>query len=200
MIKSPLKWHTEERLLSELKPWKGNPRQATKKQVKDLTNSLERFNLAAPLIINTDNTIIGGHFRYKILKKNGHKEIDVRVPNRKLNKKEVEELNLRLNKNLGEWDWDSLGNFDLDSLLDVGFDESFIQSFGSMKKLKEDNLELANYGRFRPNSKSCWVQIYNIYGQVARELADPVIKHLEKFPTTDEALSEMFKFLVEKWI
>lgn len=121
MANKSITWHTEKRLLDDLKPMEGNPRQATEKQVKDLTRSLEQFNLAAPLIINTDNTIIGGHFRFKILKDNGHKEIDVRIPNRKLTQEEVRELNLRLNKNLGEWDIDLLANFGEDSLSDIGF-------------------------------------------------------------------------------
>lgn len=121
MANKPIEWRTEKRKLQELKSMEGNPRQATEKQVKDLTRSLEQFNLAAPLIINTDNTIIEGHFRFKILKDNGHKEIDVRIPNRKLTQEEVRELNLRLNKNLGEWDIDLLANFGEDSLSDIGF-------------------------------------------------------------------------------
>lgn len=47
--------------------------------------------------------------------------IDVRVPNRKLTAKEVEELNLRLNKNLGEWAFDKLANFHEVTLQEVGF-------------------------------------------------------------------------------
>jgi DNA modification methylase len=103
--------------------WGRNPRQATEAQTKDLEKSLDRFNLADPLIINTDNTIIGGHFRYDLLiKKFGKdKTVDVRVPDRKLSAKQVEELNLRLNKNLGEWNFDLLSNFDEDLLTDVGF-------------------------------------------------------------------------------
>jgi DNA modification methylase len=33
------------------------------------------------------------------------------------------ELNLRLNRNTGEWDWELLKGFDMDLLLDVGFDD-----------------------------------------------------------------------------
>jgi len=115
-------WKSEKRKLSELKEWERNPRQATEKETEDLTKSLNRFNLADPIIINTDNTIIGGHLRYRILKKKGVKEVDVRIPERKLNVKEVEELNLRLNKNLGHWDYDLLANFDEDLLADIGFE------------------------------------------------------------------------------
>jgi len=116
-------WHTERRKIADLKPFPENPRQATEKQWKDLEKSLSKFNLAAPLIINQDNTVIGGHFRLKILKKKGVKEIDVRVPNRLLSKEEVKELNLRLNKNLGEWDFELLGNFEEELLQEVGFDK-----------------------------------------------------------------------------
>lgn len=124
-------WKSEKRKLSELKGWERNPRQATEKETEDLTKSLNRFNLADPIIINTDGTIIGGHFRYRILKKKGIKEVDVRIPERELNEKEVEELNIRLNKNLGHWDYDLLANFDQDLLLDVGFgEEELMMEFG----------------------------------------------------------------------
>ena len=125
-----IKWHTEKRKLADLKDWERNPRQATTKQKEDLEKSLNRFDLADPLIINTDNTIIGGHFRKRILKEKGIEEVDVRIPSRKLTDKEVEELNLRLNKNLGEWNLDLLANFSEDLLKDVGFDDELDEIFG----------------------------------------------------------------------
>jgi len=115
-------WKTEKRKLSELHPWERNPRQATDKQAQDLSKSLDKFNLADPLIVNTDNTIIGGHFRYKILKEKQIEEIDVRMPDRKLTDKEIKELNIRLNKNLGSWNFDELANFDEEILKDIGFE------------------------------------------------------------------------------
>ena len=115
-------WKTEKRKLSDLKPCEWNPRKASKKQTDDLGRSLEKFSLADPLIINTDNTLVGGHFRTKVLKEKGVDEVDVRVPNRELTEEEVKELNIRLNKNSGEFDWDLLANFDMDFLQDVGFE------------------------------------------------------------------------------
>ena len=117
-------WNTEKRKISELKPAEYNPREMTDKQAKDLTVSLERFDLADPIVINTDNTIIGGHQRIKILTDVGRNEVDVRVPSRKLSLKEEQELNLRLNRNLGQWDYDALANFDQEMLLDVGFESA----------------------------------------------------------------------------
>ena len=115
-------WHTEKRRISELRPARYNPRQLTEKQSKDLSTSLERFNLADPIVINKNNTIIGGHQRINILKQSGDMEVDVRIPSRKLTEGEEKELNLRLNKNLGEWDYDALANLDEDMLKDVGFE------------------------------------------------------------------------------
>ena len=130
-IKKMINWKTEKRKLNELRPWERNPRQATEKQWQDLERSLEKFSLADPLIINKDNTIIGGHFRWKVLKEKGIEEVDVRVPDRQLSEKEVEELNVRLNKNLGEWDYDLLANFDEDLLKGIGFgDEELDEIFG----------------------------------------------------------------------
>lgn len=120
-----MKWHNETRKIDELIPAKYNPRQLTEKQAKDLDNSLTKFDLADPIVINTNNTIIGGHQRIELLKRKGITEVDVRVPERELNQDEEKELNVRLNKNLGEWSFDKLANeFELDDLKDWGFDEN----------------------------------------------------------------------------
>lgn len=62
-----IKWHSEKRKIAELNPAPYNPRQMTEKQAKDLGTSLERFGLADPIVINLNNTIIGGHQRINIL-------------------------------------------------------------------------------------------------------------------------------------
>ena len=56
-----IEWHNEKRKIKELVPYVSNPRQITEKQAEDLKKSLDKFGLAASLVINTDNTIIGGH-------------------------------------------------------------------------------------------------------------------------------------------
>ncbi len=75
-----------------------------------------------PIIVNSDNTVIGGHQRLKIIKELGATE----VPTVRLNlsKEDEKELNIRLNKNTGEFDLDILANnFDIDELKDWGFKE-----------------------------------------------------------------------------
>ena len=106
--------------INKLKPATYNPRQISTKQYKDLKSSVEKFGLVDPIITNKDFTIIGGHQRYKICKELKHKEIDCVVLD--LSKEEERELNIRLNKNTGDFDMDILANeFDIDELVDWGF-------------------------------------------------------------------------------
>ena len=106
--------------INKLKPATYNPRQISTKQYNDLKKSIERFGLVDPIIVNKDMTIIGGHQRYKICKALKHTEIDCVVLD--LSKEEERELNIRLNKNTGDFDMDILANeFDIDELTDWGF-------------------------------------------------------------------------------
>jgi len=70
------------------------------------------------------HTIIGGHQRKHVLEASGVKEIECWIPDRELSDKEVEELNIRLNKNTGSWDFDILANnFELEDLKEWGFED-----------------------------------------------------------------------------
>jgi DNA modification methylase len=120
-------WTTQRRKLGDLVDWPRNPRSLTLKQAQDIEASLHKFGLADPPVINTDNVLIGGHQRKRILlimrDFGADAEIDVRVPSRPLSEREVEELNIRLNKNTGSFDFDALANtFDTDDLLAWGFE------------------------------------------------------------------------------
>ena len=119
-------WSSEKRYLKDLLPWDRNPRILSKEQEANLKESLSRFGVVEPPAINTDNTIIGGHMRSRVMglmeEFGDDAEIDVRVPSRKLTDAEVEELNVRLNKNTGSFDFSALQtDFELDNLLDWGF-------------------------------------------------------------------------------
>ena len=130
-------WHTETRKLKDLKPHPHNPRRLTKEQRGHIKASLEKFGVAEKPIINTDGTVIGGHQRLKVLKEMGVKEIEVWVPDQPLDAKQVDELNIRLNKNTGEWDFDILANaWDMGDLLNWGFSaEELTGCFGDIEKV-----------------------------------------------------------------
>lgn len=54
----------------------------------------------------------------------GNAEVDVYVPSRALSEEEVSELNIRLNRNAGEWDTEILANeWEPTDLIDWGFTE-----------------------------------------------------------------------------
>ena len=123
-----IQWHLEKRKLSELKDYSKNPRSLSKKQLEHLKISLEKFGLIDKPIINTDNILIGGHQRKKILKSLNISECECYVPDHTLTEKEIEELNIRLNKNTGEWDFDILANqWDIGDLLSYGFEDDELQ-------------------------------------------------------------------------
>jgi len=126
--------------INKLKPATYNPRQISTKQYKDLKQSIEKFGLVDPIITNKDFTIIGGHQRYKICKELKHKQIDCVVLD--LSKEEERELNIRLNKNTGEFDIDILANeFDIDNLVDWGF--KHIDLDINIDKIEEDTEDVA---------------------------------------------------------
>lgn len=107
-----------------LKPASYNPRKWSEKAIKDLTESVRQFGLVDPIICNSakgrENIVIGGHFRLKIAKDLGFKQVPVvyvHIPDIK----REQELNLRLNKNTGEFDFNLLAEFDESFLAGVGF-------------------------------------------------------------------------------
>lgn len=110
--------------ITALNPSPYNPRKWDKEAEKQLTESIKSFGLVDPIIVNSApdrrNIVIGGHFRLKVAKDLGYKEIPVVYINIPDIAKE-KELNLRLNKNTGEWDWNLLADFDETFLSNVGF-------------------------------------------------------------------------------
>jgi ParB-like chromosome segregation protein Spo0J len=115
-------WSLENIRIDSLLEHPKNPRMLTNKQYMDLSQSIEKFGLIDKPIINADYLIIGGHQRLKVLAEEGCDYCDCWVPSRLLNQDEVDELNIRLNKNTGDWDWDILANdWEMDDLMEWGF-------------------------------------------------------------------------------
>lgn len=138
MAKTPLVWNTEKRIASDLVPHAKNPRSLSEKQQKDLEASITKFNYVELVTVNSDNTVLAGHARLKVLIALGRaeEEIEVRAPNRTLTPKECEEYLLRSNKNTGSWDHELLRAFDTSFLLDIGFDDA------DLSNIWDDVLEL----------------------------------------------------------
>jgi DNA modification methylase len=115
-----------EKEIKELIEAEYNPRRLTKDQYKQLKDSLLRFGVVDPVLVNINeerkNIIIGGHQRTKVWSDLGNKTIPCVELNLTLDQEK--ELNVRLNKNTGEFDFDMLANyFEETELIEWGFDE-----------------------------------------------------------------------------
>lgn len=147
--KFDINWTIEKRKISSLKDYHKNPRKISKEQEEKLKASLCKFGLIDKPIINTDNVIIGGHQRKKTLKKLGFKEIEVYVPHRELTEKEVEELNITLNRVHGDFDLEILSTqFNAIDLVNWGF---------NLEELKLDDMENIENKKEKENNhlKTC---------------------------------------------
>ena len=110
--------------ITELNPAPYNPRKWSEEAIAQLTDSIKQFGLVDPILVNgakeRHNVVIGGHFRLKVAKELGFKEVPVvyiDIPDLGREK----QLNIRLNKNLGDWDYTLLAEFDEKLLADIGF-------------------------------------------------------------------------------
>jgi DNA modification methylase len=128
----------EIKKISELTPAPYNPRESTEKQESQLKQSLKKFGVVEPIIYNKQTGyIVGGHFRVRELQKLGYTEIECVIVD--LSEEDEKELNIRLNANTGQWDWDELANnFELEDLNDWGLE---VPNMKHELEAEDDNFE-----------------------------------------------------------
>jgi len=143
--------------ISELRHPEVNPRKWSKEQTDNLKESIKRFGLCDPLIVNSaenrKGVIIGGNFRYEVAKQLGFTEVPIVYINIPDIEKE-KELNLRLNANIGAFDLKLLAEFDETILKDIGFSSEELDEIfeidvtpeqfdleNELKKLKIDQIK-----------------------------------------------------------
>jgi len=140
-----LEWHTEKRNVKDLIAYKDNPRLMSDSQDKQLMKSIKTYNLVEVPAIDLDGTLIAGNQRVRVLIQLGreNEKIDVRVPNRKLTKDEFEKYNLISNRLSGEWNYDLLKNFKIETLLESGFDDfDLTQIFDNTLGVEDDDFDI----------------------------------------------------------
>ena len=116
--------HIVEVPINELRASEYNPRKHSKEQMDQLKESIKRFGMVDPVICNNaedrKNIIIGGHMRTEAAKELKMPTVPVvYVQITDLSKEK--ELNLRLNKNTGDFDLNLLAEFDESFLAGIGF-------------------------------------------------------------------------------
>lgn len=129
-------------------------RKQSEETEKDLEESIKRFGIVDPVLLNSaearKDIVIGGDFRLRVAEKLGYTDI----PAIYIHIEDVEkekELNLRLNQNVGEFDWNLLAQFDESFLDNVGFSSEDIDKifpaeeepevFDIEKELEKLNIE-----------------------------------------------------------
>lgn len=91
--------------IEKLKAAEYNPRKDLKpedEEYQKIKRSILEFGYVAPIIVNADMTVIGGHQRLKVLKELGYEEVECNIVD--LDKTKEKALNIALNKITGEWD------------------------------------------------------------------------------------------------
>lgn len=135
-----------------------NPRQIKEHDFNNLKRSLTEFEAVEPAIVNShpgrEGFIVGGNQRIRAAESLGWKEFPCVIVD--LDEKREKELNIRLNKNVGEWDFDQLANhFEAEELVDWGFetwelghtveDKTFsVENFEDSPDVKEREIECPN--------------------------------------------------------
>ncbi len=154
MQKEETQLHIQYVPVGSLKIADYNPRKHDKEATKQLKESLKRFGMVDPLVVNNaperQNFVIGGHFRLEVMKELGYAEapvVFINIPDLAKEK----ELNLRLNKNQGEFDFDLLAEYDESFLADIGFKSEELDQIFEIEKTEqtfdlEAELEKLNIG------------------------------------------------------
>lgn len=115
-------WSLKKFPVKKLKELEKNPRILSEHDYNHLKKSLDKFGLIDKPIVTKEGLIIAGHQRKRILEEQGLESVECWVPSRDLTDQEIEELNIRHNKNSGEWDFDILANqWEMTDLIEYGF-------------------------------------------------------------------------------
>ena len=125
--------------INELKASEFNPRTWSDHQLAKLRESIEKFGVVDPLIVNAHpsrkNIVIGGNMRLQVLQELKYTEVP--VVELHLSERKERELNLRLNKTGGDWNYALLKEFGEDLLADVGFESEELDDVFAIEDTEE---------------------------------------------------------------
>lgn len=67
------------RSIESLKPWTGNARKHSERQISALMSAIQNFGFASPILVNEDGVILCGHGRWEAAKRLGMTNVPVIV-------------------------------------------------------------------------------------------------------------------------
>jgi DNA modification methylase len=133
--------------LSDIKPNPSNPRIIKDEKFAKLVQSIKDFPQMLelrPIVINSDNIVLGGNMRLRACKEAGLKEVPVMRAD-DLTPEQQAEFIIKDNVGFGEWDWDMLANqWDAEKLNDWGLD---VPDFDATElEAEEDDFDVPDGG------------------------------------------------------
>lgn len=110
------------------------------KLVKSIKDFPEMLNLR-PIVINSDNIVLGGNMRLKACKEAGLKELPVILAD-DLSEEQQRQFIIKDNVGYGEWDWEDLANnWDADKLEEWGLEIPDIDKVDKLEDGEEIEFE-----------------------------------------------------------
>ena len=113
----------DERSIATLRPYAGNARTHSRRQVRQIADSIERFGFTNPVLIDDDDEIIAGHGRVEAAKLLGMTTVPSVwpvAPRRPTERRAYVLADNKLALNAG-WDKEILA-IELQALIDLDFD------------------------------------------------------------------------------
>jgi len=181
--------------LSEIKPNPNNPRVIKDYQFEKLCKSIQEFPKMMelrPIIVDDNNTVLGGNMRLRALQKLGYKDIpDTWVKKAsELTDEEKQRFIIEDNVEFGEWDYDKLANeWDEKLLEEWGID---IPEIKNTELLSEVNINSIYY---TPEEKP----FIDITDCIELEKYHKKIEIVNK-ASIDEEKKNIFKLLAARFI
>jgi len=144
MARQKLTWRTEKRLVRDLIPADKNPNVNSDADFAKLKASIKRDGYVEIIVIDIDDKIAAGNHRHRALVELGmaDKEIDVRIPSRKLTQKEFDRYLIASNALRGSWDFDVLREYDPELWMQLLKEEDIAHAFDDLSETEDDNADL----------------------------------------------------------
>jgi hypothetical protein len=185
--------------ISDIKPNPSNPRVIKNDKFKKLVQSIKDFPQMLelrPIVINSDNIVLGGNMRLRACKEAGLKEVPVMRADT-LTPEQQAEFIIKDNSSFGEWDWDVLANeWNIKDLSEWGIDIPG-SYFDSDKEPEFDKDELDKALDTYINSKVKQITLY-----FDNDKYEDVLLKLEEIAKKQslESNTDVFVYLIEKYI
>tara|TARA_R110000803_G_scaffold75455_1_gene139825 strand:+ start:1874 stop:2425 length:552 start_codon:yes stop_codon:yes gene_type:complete len=176
-----MKIKLKDRKIEELIGAEYNPRVISEEELSILQNSIQRFGIVEPILVNINSQrkdiIISGHQRLKACISLGMKNVPTIELDLTLEKEK--ELNVRMNKSGGQFDKDLLQeHFNYDDLLEYGFQ--------SYEVSEDDDVNLEEF--FEENTEEIEEENNTIVLEYTDEEYKKVIDKLAELDGTKEQI------------